>query len=351
MRSLQRELEARQVKDICREGIQDTRQELERSAAYIQEQEEMKRLRDLMGEDYRQPQPQIIQPPPVAYAYSSPDYEAELSRRRMQLEQARLKLLQEKIRLKQEENERLRSMLYASSYQPQYTGYSAPPQQQAPPIMPQYPPVPQQVIVQPQQVPMQPQQAPMQPVQISIQTATPPQAPAQSQDTIPVAQDAYYDSDELILMPNGSVVFDGNIRLTFAEAYKLLSDEHKSYCNGILAYACKQSNEDKRESKYHVSVGCGANQVIKLSIKNGVLIAACRTEDERLRQIRLANLNTSIKTQETIVKVIDEDAYNMTKALIDLRIVQIAEDIDFKKQLKKERLREKRLTDRSKPNA
>lgn len=60
-------------------------------------------------------------------------------------------------------------------------------------------------------------------------------------------------------------------------------------------------------------------------------------EDYTLRNLRLSDTDTPIKTRETSVKVVDNGAYETAKRLIDLRIEQIAEFIEEKKLMLKEK--------------
>ena len=72
-------------------------------------------------------------------------------------------------------------------------------------------------------------------------------------------------------------------------------------------------------------------------IKNNIVVVSARMEDHTLRNLRLSDTDTPIKTRETTVKVVDNGAYETAKRLIDLRIEQIADSIAEKKQMRKEK--------------
>ncbi|MDE7264260.1 MAG: hypothetical protein K2N64_06335 [Anaeroplasmataceae bacterium] len=227
------------------------------------------------------------------------DYELELERQRTELEEARLKFLQEKVNRQIEENIRLKERLahrYFHSVPPYYYGVPS----------------------------------------SSVKQTTDDVRKEPVEKEVSGTSDGTED-DGMMSVAQDSVVFDGNARLTFLEAYALLSPTQKHFCDGLLSYACKQSGQDQRDSKYHVSVGCGFNQVIKAMIKNNIVVVCARMEDRTLRNLRLSDTDTPIKTRETTVKVVDNGAYETAKRLIDLRIEQITDSIAEKNQLRREK--------------
>jgi len=93
-----------------------------------------------------------------------------------------------------------------------------------------------------------------------------------------------------------------------------------------------------------LTVGKGAKQVIKLSVKDGKVMAYFRIEDERLRAIRrnARENDAEIKIKETEIEIDGESAYEMAKDLIDLRKTQIDENIAYQKQQRREKRKAKR---------
>ena len=88
-----------------------------------------------------------------------------------------------------------------------------------------------------------------------------------------------------------------------------------------------------------MTVGKGAKQVIKLSVKDGKVMAYFRIEDERLRAIRrnARENDAEIKIKETEIEIDGESACEMAKDLIDLRKTQIDENIAYQKQQRREK--------------
>ena len=162
------------------------------------------------------------------------------------------------------------------------------------------------------------------------------QEPNQSESEIKCESTEKTD-DDAISRARGSIAFDGSARLDFSEAYALLSPTQKRFCDGLLAYACKQSGEESRYSKRHISVGCGSNQVIKVMIKNNIVTVCAPMEDNSLRSLRLSDTDTPIKIREATVKVVDNGAYETAKRLIDLRLTQMRELLEKKRRIHNEK--------------
>jgi len=78
-------------------------------------------------------------------------------------------------------------------------------------------------------------------------------------------------------------------------------------------------------------------------------MAYFRIEDERLRTIRrnARENDAEIKIKETEMAVDGESAYEMAKDLIDLRVTQIEENLEYRKQLLREKRRAKREKEKS----
>ncbi|MCX4367867.1 MAG: hypothetical protein OSJ67_07780, partial [Clostridia bacterium] len=148
------------------------------------------------------------------------------------------------------------------------------------------------------------------------------------------------EGESVVTVADGAVIINGSERLDIKDSILLLSDDQKRYIFGLRDYAIERSGEKPSFAKYHLTVGKGTKQVIKLSVKDGEVMAYFRIEDERLRTIRrnARENDAEIKIKETEMAVDGESAYEMAKDLIDLRVTQIEENLEYRKQL----LREKR---------
>ena len=151
---------------------------------------------------------------------------------------------------------------------------------------------------------------------------------------------------------DGAVVISGSERLDIKDSILLLSDEEKRYIFGLRDYAIERSGEKASFAKYHLTVGKGTKQVVKLSVKDGEVMAYFRIEDERLRKLRMnaKENDAEIKIKETEIAVDSESAFEMAKDLIDLRVTQIEENLEYRKQLLKEKRKAKREQDKNAEN-
>lgn len=359
------------------------------------QEEERRRREDLQAQRARMQFSQPYMGPAVQ------NYAAELTRQKQELEIRRLAALQQQVLNQEEENRKLQEQLNAMfAPRPAYGYYPPQPQPQAQPYVPQQPYVqPQQQYVQPQPYVQQPYAQPQPtpypaPAQIYItQTNTQPsyssQTPAQPAKLNDAAEDVVVreksaetavpvgKTDEAVVTENSSdaekktvteIYSEGtetvsvkqsepvavfrkteeaeedegvafNERLTFAEAYTLLTDEQRTFCDGLRAYARDESGAKEFPAKYHLSVGNGQKVIVKITIKNGICFAHFRLEDERLRSIRrsAAMDGAAIKIKETSIPVSDDAAFRAAKEMVDLRLVQLEEYIELQKQRAAER--------------
>jgi len=152
------------------------------------------------------------------------------------------------------------------------------------------------------------------------------------------------EGESLMTVADGAVIINGSERLDIKDSILLLSDDQKRYIFGLRDYAIERSGEKASFAKYHLTVGKGTKQVIKLSVKDGEVMAYFRIEDERLRTIRrnARENDAEIKIKETEMAVDGESAYEMAKDLIDLRVTQIEENLEYRKQLLKEKRKAKK---------
>ncbi len=152
------------------------------------------------------------------------------------------------------------------------------------------------------------------------------------------------DGESVVTVADGAVIINGSERLDIKDSILLLGDDEKRYIFGLRDYAIERSGEKPSFAKYHLTVGKGTKQVIKLSVKDGEVMAYFRIEDERLRTIRrnARENDAEIKIKETEMAVDGESAYEMAKDLIDLRVTQIEENLEYRKQLLKEKRKAKK---------
>lgn len=167
-------------------------------------------------------------------------------------------------------------------------------------------------------------------------------SPTEKEKPIPEQTENFSDPGG---MADGSLsaVFHVAERLTFGEAYRLLMPKQKRYCDELVKYAVKKSGTSEKYAKYYLLVGVGAKQLLKLGIKDGIVVAYFRVEDQRLRELRRKSGDATIKIKETLLQVDNDDAFSAAKEIIDLRETQIMEDVAAKKESRNRKRRKSDL--------
>ena len=111
--------------------------------------------------------------------------------------------------------------------------------------------------------------------------------------------------------PQGAIIINSSPKLELDEAYENLPTKQKQYFRKLKEYADKKPNATSKESKKYLIV---------------------------LR--RSGNGDVEIKVKETELKIVDDNAFEMAKNMIDLRVQQIAQEKEYLKQLRKEKRRQ-----------
>lgn len=344
MRTLDRELREKQLQSKLNEGTERAHKEWESAERLRREEDELRRLRNLQDEERRRREDAQTQRARIQYAQPFPaqyDYAAELAFRQREAEAQRLAALREQIRKQEEENRRLQERINAA--------YSAPT------VQPNYPypqpqsPYPQSDIPQPYYAPTQQPTQAAQPAQIYVtqnNAQQPYGAYPQSREVYPYTERTALQKNEekepaekvVTVIRETEEAGESGVsfgeRLTFAEAYIMLTKEQQRFCDGLRAYAREQSGAKEVPAKYHLCVGSGQKVIVKFEIKKGITIGMFRIVDERLKKLRrnATSNGAEIKIKETEVPIEDEFAFDSAKELIDLRITQLEEEQEYRKQ-------------------
>lgn len=129
--------------------------------------------------------------------------------------------------------------------------------------------------------------------------------------------------------------------LTMEDKYAALDYEFKVCFNDIVKHAL--SKEGVKESKHTASYDykIGAYRVVRIMIKRGEIVCEFHFIDRDILNYANAS-NVRMKQSATTLRVSDVSAVEAVKDGIDLVCTQIAEDKAYKKELAKEKRREKR---------
>lgn len=140
-------------------------------------------------------------------------------------------------------------------------------------------------------------------------------------------------------LDDNAVVFSSHV-LTMEERYAALSTEYKRYFDDIVRHALSKEGvkENKHSSSYDYKDA--SYRVLRMMIKRSEIICEFSFIDREFKNYANAS-NVRMKQSATTVKVTEASAVGVVKDGIDLVCTQIAEDRAYKKQLAKEKRREK----------
>ncbi len=143
---------------------------------------------------------------------------------------------------------------------------------------------------------------------------------------------------------DNAVVFPTRV-LTMPERYATLSNEYKTYFDDIVRYALSKDNVKEHKHNYFYDYKDASYRVLRLTIKRGEIICELSFVDREIKDY-VEGSNVPMKQSATSVKVTEPAAVGVVKDGIDLVFSQIATYREYKKQLAREKRREKRNKDK-----
>ena len=140
---------------------------------------------------------------------------------------------------------------------------------------------------------------------------------------------------------NPDAVVFSKVSLTMTEKYAMLSTEFKRYFDDIIRHALSKEgvSEFKRNSAYDYKLG--SYRVLRITIKRGEIVCEFNFIERDFKNYA-SEASVKVKQLGTVVKVTETSAVGVVKDGIDLVVSQIAADKEYKKQLAREKRREKR---------
>lgn len=144
-----------------------------------------------------------------------------------------------------------------------------------------------------------------------------------------------------VVLPEDAVVLRVKNTLTYDEAYAELSGEEQRRVDDILAFAMSKDRAAKRtQSKTSATVSLGRNQLVRIAIRKGGILARITVPNDELSAYADAS-KTKIKAKPIDIKVDAPETVGTVKDLIDLTYKGILDERERKKQLQRERRRAK----------
>ncbi len=138
----------------------------------------------------------------------------------------------------------------------------------------------------------------------------------------------------------GNVHFSAGEKLTLSEKYAKLSKKEKARYDEIVNYAKQASSvrcvKNDRYEEYKV----GKNRIVRMLIKRGVIVCEFILQNSDFRNFVNEN-KIAVKQSATSIKIVDESSVSVAKSSIDIAINAINEEKEYKKQLAREKRRER----------
>lgn len=140
---------------------------------------------------------------------------------------------------------------------------------------------------------------------------------------------------------DNSVVFSSYV-LTMPERYATLSNEYKKYFDDIVKYVLSKKNVKELKNNSSYVYKDASYRILRLMIKRGEIVCELNFIDREIKNY-VDGSNVPVKQSATSIKVVEPAAVGVVKDGIDLVCSQISEDREYKKQLAREKRKQKKL--------
>ena len=186
-----------------------------------------------------------------------------------------------------------------------------------------------------------PEDKPAEPVvekEVVVPTVVEPVAPA--------TEEVVATDDDIVEEPATEEVDENEVTfskhsLTMDEKYGMLSSEFKMYYDQITKHVLAKEGIKELKHDNSIDYKIGSYKVVRVSIKRGEIVCEFFFIDREFSNYATTS-NVKMKRSATTVRVSEASAVGVVKDGIDLVCTQIAEDKEYKKNLAKEKRREKR---------
>lgn len=186
-----------------------------------------------------------------------------------------------------------------------------------------------------------PQPEPAEDAAAEEEEAEPLPEPQSEQLPEPESEPAAAADPNAVVLPEDAVVLRVKNTLTYDEAYAELSGEEQRRVDDILAFAMSKDKAAKKtQSKTAATVSLGRNQLVRIAIRKGGILARITVPNDELSAYADVS-KTKIKAKPIYIKVDAPETVGTVKDLIDLTYKGILDERERKKQLQRERRRAK----------
>ena len=138
-----------------------------------------------------------------------------------------------------------------------------------------------------------------------------------------------------------AVTFSADKGKSLEEKYADLSAENKAFYDEIASYASAVEGAKRFKNLRYEEYKIGSMRIVRMLIKRDIIFCEFMLQNSNLRSYT-AGTKVSVKQAATVIKVTDATAVGAVKNTIDIAVKGIAEEKELKKQIAREKRREKR---------
>lgn len=137
------------------------------------------------------------------------------------------------------------------------------------------------------------------------------------------------------------ISFSKGVSQTLEEKYLALTPEQKSWYDAIIKHAANVEGAKRVKNTRYEEYKVGQARLVRLLIKRGIVFCELYLQNNHFKNLVNEN-KLSVKQTATIVRVVDEASKQAVLDGVDIAVLAIAEEKEYKKQLAREKRRAKR---------
>lgn len=140
---------------------------------------------------------------------------------------------------------------------------------------------------------------------------------------------------------DAAVTFAADKGKTLDDKYNMLDKTVKGYYDEIASYAAAVEGAKKFKNLRYEEYKIGSMRIVRMLIKREIIVCEFLMQNSSFRNY-VAENKVSVKQAATVIKVADASAVKVVKDTIDIAVKAIADEKEAKKQLAREKRKEKR---------
>ncbi len=132
------------------------------------------------------------------------------------------------------------------------------------------------------------------------------------------------------------IVFSASEQKTLDEKFQELDEQQQRYYVEIVQYAMGQEGAKQFKNSRYEEYKIGKTRLVRLQIKRGIVVCEFILFNTDFNNYIRSN-KVRVKQAPTVLRIEDEAAVAIAKNSIDIAVRAAAEDMEYKKQLRREK--------------